>query len=74
MNAIILDKIYSNPLYLEYLRYHPNWYVVLNNNENMFKEFEKEIKVKYKITTYDKIENFKKQLDFINGMIKYINS
>lgn len=74
MNALILDKIYSNPLYLEYLRYHPNWYVILNNNENMFKEFEKEIKVKYKITTYDKIENFKKQLDFINGMIKYINS
>ncbi len=74
MTASLLNKIYSNPLYLEYLRYHPKWYVILNNNENMYKEFEKEIKVTYKITAYDKIENFKKQVDFVNGMIKYLNN
>lgn len=74
MSPVLLNKIYSNPLYLEYLRYHPNWYVILNNDENMYKEFEKEIKVTYKITTYDKIENLKKQVDFVNGMLKYFNS
>lgn len=74
MTAGLLNKIYSNPLYLEYLRYHPKWYVILNNNENLYKEFEKEIKVTYKITTYDKIANFKKQVDFVNGMIKYLNN
>lgn len=74
MSQNLLNIIYNNPLYLEYLRYHPKWYVILNNNENMFKEFEKEIKVAYKITTYDKINNLKKQVDFVNGMLKYLNS
>lgn len=74
MSQNLLNIIYGNPLYLEYLRYHPKWYVILNNNENMFKEFEKEIKVAYKITTYDKINNLKKQVDFVNGMLKYLNS
>lgn len=74
MTSALLSKIYSNPLYLEYLRYHPNWYVILNNDENMYKEFEKEIKVAYKITAYDRIESLKKQVDFVNGMLKYFNS
>lgn len=74
MNKEILDKIYNNELYLEYLRYHPNWYVILNNNPNAYNDFEKEVKIKYKLTTYDKIENFKKQIDFINGIVRYLNS
>lgn len=74
MNQEILDKIYNNDLYLEYLRYHPNWYVILNNNPNVYNDFEKEVKIKYKLTTYDKIENFKKQIDFINGIVRYLNS
>lgn len=74
MNKDILDKIYNNELYLEYLRYHPKWYVILNDNPNLYSEFEKEVKTKYKITTYDKIENFKKQIDFVNGIVKYLNS
>lgn len=74
MNKEILDKIYNNDLYLEYLRYHPKWYVILNNNPNVYNDFEKEVKIKYKLTTYDKIENFKKQIDFINGIVRYLNS
>ena len=74
MNKDILDKIYNNELYLEYLRYHPKWYVILNYNPSFYSEFEKEVKTKYKITTYDKIENFKKQIDFVNGIVKYLNS
>lgn len=74
MQKAVLDKIYENPLYLEYLRYHPKWYVILNNNPAMYKEFEKEIKTTYKLTAYDKIENFRKQIDFLSGMIKYLNS
>lgn len=74
MNKEILDKIYNNDLYLEYLRYHPNWYVILNNNPNVYNDFEKEVKIKYKLITYDKIENFKKQIDFINGIVRYLNS
>ena len=50
------------------------WYVILNNNPNVYNDFEKEVKIKYKLTTYDKIENFKKQIDFINGIVRYLNS
>lgn len=74
MKSTLLDKIYANPLYLEYLRYHPKWYVILNNNVEAYKEFEKEIKTTYKLTAYDKIENFRKQVDFFSGLIKYFNS
>ena len=74
MDINIMNKIYDNNIYLEYLRYHPKWYIVLNNNPALYSDFEKIVKQEYKITTYDQIDNFKKQIDFINGIIKYINA
>ena len=74
MDITTLNKIYNNELYTEYLRYNPKWYIILNDNPNLYSEFEKEVKIKYKITTYDKIENIKKQIDFINGMVTYLNT
>lgn len=74
MRSDILYKIYSNDLYLTYLRYHPKWYVILNKYPNAYNDFEKELKKELKITTADKIEQLKKQIDFINGMLTYLNS
>lgn len=74
MNQQILSRLYENDLYLTYLRYHPKWYVILNEHPEAYPEFEKELKVNLKLTTTDKINNFKKQVDFISGMIKYLNS
>ncbi len=74
MISTVTDKLYQNPIYLNYLRYHPKWYVVLNQHPESYKEFEKEVKVKLKITAADKLENFQKQLNFINGIIKYLNN
>ena len=73
MKAEILNKIYANDTYLTYLRYHPHWYEILNNNPMEFSRFEKEIKTTLKITTADKIDNLKKQVDFVNGIIKYLS-
>ena len=73
MDINILNKIYENQIYLEYLRYHPRWYIILNDNPKLYSDFEKTVKKEYKITTYDKIDNLKKQIDFVNGMIKYLN-
>lgn len=70
----VLERIYSNDVYLNYLRYNPRWYVPLNQDPRNFSDFEKEVKHNLKLTTADKIANLKKQVDFINGMIKYINS
>ncbi len=70
----VTDRLYLNEVYLNYLRYNPKWYKVLDRNPEMFKEFEKEVKVALKITLNDKINNFKKQIDFVNGLIKYLNN
>lgn len=73
MRSDILNKIYANELYLTYLRYHPHWYQILDSNPSMYNSFEKEVKTTLKITTADKIENLRKQVDFINGIIKYLS-
>ena len=74
MDQEILKKIYNTKEYLEYLRYHPKWYIALNRYPESYKDFEKEVKVKLKLTVSDKVENLRKQIEFINGMIKYLNS
>ena len=74
MDQSVLTLMYQNPVYLKYLRYHPKWYMILEKNPAYYKEFEKELKKDLKITTYDKIENLKKQINFVNGIIKYLNS
>ena len=67
-------KLYSNEQYLSYLRYNPRWYMILEKYPNSFKEFEKEAKTALKITMQDKIGNLRKQIDFINGLLKYLNN
>ena len=70
----ITSKLYQHPVYLEYLRYHPKGYIALNRYPESYKDFEKVVKVKLKLTVSDKVENLRKQIEFINGMIKYLNS
>lgn len=74
MRSDVLKKIYENDLYLTYLRYHPKWYLILNQYPQSYNDFEKEVKVKLKLTTADKIEQLRKQVDFISGMLNYLNS
>ena len=70
----VLDKIYSSEIYTNYLRYNPKWYIYLNQDPLTINDFETEVKTNLKMTSSDKIANLKKQIDFINGMIKYFNS
>lgn len=70
----VLDKIYSSEIYTNYLRHNPKWYIYLNQDPLTINDFEKEVKTNLKMTSSDKIANLKKQIDFINGMIKYFNS
>ena len=70
----VLDKIYSSEIYTNYLRYNPKWYIYLNQDPLTINDFEKEVKTNLKMTSSDKIANLKKQIDFINGMIKYFIS
>lgn len=68
----IMKQIYENPLILEYLRYHPEWYKILYYDKGKITDFLAEAKKALKIRTYDKIENIKNQLGFLTSLIEYI--
>ena len=71
MREDILQKLYQNPKYLEYLRYHPKWYYYLDENPNNYQVFERIVKDELKITTYDKLERLKKQISFVSKFMDY---
>lgn len=74
MNDNILQKLYANPQYLEYLRFHPKWYYYLEQNPNNFAIFERTVKEELKITTYDKLEKLKKQINFATKFMDYFKN
>ena len=55
MTYALQSKINSDINLKRFLREYSNWYKVLNRNENMFPQFVDDMKVKYKLTTSDKI-------------------
>lgn len=71
MTDEVLNKIYSNSYYLEYLRRHPKWYYYLDLDPKYMQEFERVVKKESKTTTYDKLETLKKQINFASSMINY---
>jgi hypothetical protein len=74
MRDEILNKLYNNSVYLEYLRYHPKWYYYLEDNPNNYLIFERKVKEDLKITTYDKLEKMKKQISFASKFIDYFKN
>lgn len=69
MNYEIKMKLNSNPKFLEYLRQNSNWYKVLNRDENMYDEFIRQMKIKYKLRTIDKIDNVVDSVDIITKIL-----
>ncbi len=53
-----------------FLRENSYWYKYLNRNSNSFKLFEEDMKVKYKLTTVDKIN---KTIDNINMLQSFLD-
>ena len=52
---MLQNRISSDINLKRFLRENSYWYKILNRNENSFSEFVSEMKVKYKLTTSDKI-------------------
>ena len=55
MTYSLQSKINADINLKKFLRENSYWYKVLNRNENVFSDFVAEMKVKYKLTTSDKI-------------------
>lgn len=74
MSDEIIMKLYNNEAYLKYLRENPKWYYYLQQDPKYFSDFENTVKKALKITTYDKLESFKNQINFASSMLKYFSN
>ena len=66
MTYNLQNRINSDIYLKRFLRENSYWYKALNRNENVYLEFVNDMKVKYKLTTTDRIN---KTIDSI-GMIQ----
>ena len=73
MNLYTQYRIRNNANSLRYLRENSNWYKQLNRDPNSYNEFVKEMKVKYKLRTIDKIDNFVDTVDLVTKIINISN-
>ena len=70
MNYELKRKFDENPKYLELLRLNSNWYKILNRDYTKYDEFVKDMKIKYKLRTIDKIDN---AIDMVDLVTKFIS-
>ena len=69
----VKDKLDKDPRFKRYLRENSNWYKQLNRDPNSYNEFVKEMKVKYKLRTIDKRDNFVDTVDLVTKIINISN-
>ena len=68
-----MEYLYEHLDLLMYLRYHPKWYKILYYEPTYFKYFLIEAKSNLKITTNDKLENFKNKVLMVNNLASIFN-
>lgn len=69
----IQKKLKDNPKYLEYLHTHSYWYKNLNRNPTLYKTFEEEVKINYKLRPSDRIEKTINMLDTLQTILATLN-
>ena len=62
-------KIKSNPNYIKFLRENDIWYKYLNRSATFFRNFDKDMRTTYKLTSKDKLDRFSKNIDKISQII-----
>ena len=62
-------KINSDINLKKFLREHSYWYKDLNRNPNSFKYFVEDMKVKYKLTTSDRIDKAINNISMIQSFL-----
>ena len=63
---------YENPMYLDYLRYHPRWYKILYYDPTMMELFMQEANTNLHLTKKDTIIEFNKKLSFVSSLMQYL--
>ena len=65
-------KINSDQRQKMFIREYPIWYKILNRNPNMYNEFIKDMKEKYKITTVDKLNKTLNSISMLQAFIEVL--
>jgi len=65
MDYSVLEKLRKEPKYLNFLRENSMWYKELNRDPKNYDLFIKEMKIKYRLRTIDKIDNVIEATDLI---------
>ncbi len=73
MNIEIKNKLLKDEKYLKFLRENSNWYKILNRDKNEYDNFIKEMKIKYKLRTIDKVDNIIDSVDLVTKIINASN-
>ena len=69
MNIYLQYKLKTDPNYMRYLKENSHWYKYLNRDYRYFRQFETEMKNKYKLTSKDKLDRFTKNVDKVSQII-----
>ena len=69
MKSEVLNKLNEDKRFLKYLRENSNYYKLLNRNPKNYDKFIKDMKIKYKLRTIDKVDNFVDSVDLITKII-----
>ncbi|MDO4369429.1 MAG: YlbE-like family protein [bacterium] len=69
MNVNTQMIVRKNPNNIKYLRENSKWYKYLNRSTSYISEFEKEMKISYKLTAKDKLDRFTKNIDRVSEII-----
>jgi len=70
MKSELLNKLKENKKFHQYLKENSNYYKNLNRSDKNYNNFIKDMKVKYKLRTIDKVDNFVDSVDIITKIIK----
>ena len=73
MRYDVLEKLHKDPKFLNYLRQNSQWYKEFNRNGDIYDKFVKEMKIKYKLRTIDRVDNFVDSVDLITKIINVSN-
>ena len=72
MTYYLQSKINSDINLKRFLRENSYWYKSLNRNENSFPQFVEEMKIKYKLTTSDKINRTIDNIVMIQSLLEVL--
>jgi uncharacterized protein YeeX (DUF496 family) len=69
MKSEVLKKLRDNKKYYDFLHENSNYYKLLNRSPDNYDKFIKDMKIKYKLRTIDKVDSFVDSVDLITKII-----